>query len=346
MAITGFFKAPAKQDNKQGTEYSFISVGGEQFHALAVAFIDSFKNSTRVDEPSLKKVLERFFSYYPKFISTQPYLTPADRMTMLINNSRKSEIVECMAYVLRQLTVDEVLDNPLNYREVFKGLNPETSRDYLRQPNTVLPSRALTALTQVLAMTITLSFTEHGKELRRREIHNNSIFNSSKFDVTLQVQGNQYFPKVKNKTDFAYVGQLAVSSPKPVDVLSNQISDIADILDQIATDNHRLKMSYEQSRKTLLSMISAGELTRENLIALFIEFLPQSNASLTSKAQFFSELEHLERQPVVAEQSGGSEQQETKLLADTLAGWISAGQVDENQFFERAEGKTASVLAR
>ena len=169
MAITGFFsKTPAKQK----VESNFISVGGEQFHAVAVALIDHFKSTARVNEASLKRILERFFAYYPKFISMQPYLTPADRMEILINSSRKSEIVECIAYVLRQLVVDEIYADPLNlnYREVFSGLSPETPQNYLRQPNTVLPAKALSTALQTLGLKITLSFIEHGKELRERVI--------------------------------------------------------------------------------------------------------------------------------------------------------------------------------
>lgn len=343
MAITGFFKAPVKQ--KQSSEYSFIPVGGEQFHALAVAFIDSFKNASRVDEQSLKNVLERFFSYYPKFISTQPYLTPHDRMQMIIDNSRKSEIVECMAFVMRQLAVDEIYAHPLNYREVFRSLSPETSKDYLRQSDTLLPVSALKALAQVLSMTITLSMTEHGKELRQREIYNNSALDGPKLDVVVQVQGNQYFPRVKNKADFAYVGQLALNPIKPVLKSLDSTRGIAEMLHEINLDNQRLKLSFEHSRKTLLSMVGAGELTKEHLIDLFIEFLPKNNGSITGKAQFFSDLEQVNRQPITGPVIGG-EQQVSQLLADTLAGWICSGQVDEEQFFDRLENKSASVLAR
>ncbi len=340
MAKTSFFKPPAIEP-KKSSEYSFIHVGGEPFHALAVALIDCFKNSSRVDEPSLKKILERFYSYFPKFISTQPYLTPNDRMVMLVSNSRKSEVVDCLAYVLRQMTIDEIFTHPLNYRAIFKDLSPDTSRDYFRQPTSVLPTIALAALTQVLALTITLSITEHGKELRRREIYSSNTTLNSQFEAVLQVQGDQYFPRVKSKSDYAFVGQLAVMPPKPVE--QGDSKDISDVLEVLSVDDHRQKVSYDQSRKTILSMVRAGEVTKKLLIDLFVEFFPQYNALLLSKSQFFSEQRQLTQKPVVAEQSCGSEQ-EIGLLADTIARWISAGQINEDEFFERIESNAASTL--
>ncbi|KTD72358.1 hypothetical protein [Legionella tucsonensis] len=172
--MAGFFsnRAFVQQEPRPRAEYSFINVGNEQFHAAAVALIDSLQSSNqRGNDATLKKILERFYQHFPKYISNQPYLTLPERMGMLLNSSRKSELVACMAYVLRQLTVDELYTHPLKYIEVFDGLSAETPKSYLRDPEVKLPPNALNALAHALGITVTLSFKELGKELRKREIY-------------------------------------------------------------------------------------------------------------------------------------------------------------------------------
>ncbi|WP_392538381.1 transposase [Legionella sp. 227] len=172
--MAGFFstRAYVHHEPKPRAEYNFINVGTEQFHAVAVAMIDSLQSTShRGNDATLKKILERFYLHFPKYISNQPYLTLPERMGMLLNSSRKSELVECMAYVLRQLAVDELYTHPLMYREVFDGLSAETPKSYLRDPTVQLPASALNALAQTLGISITLSFKELGKELRKKEVY-------------------------------------------------------------------------------------------------------------------------------------------------------------------------------
>ncbi|AWN72819.1 hypothetical protein LEAN103870_09195 [Legionella anisa] len=172
--MAGFFSNRVYVQHEPGprADFSFINVGNEQFHAVAVALIDSLQSSNqRGNDATLKKILERFYQHFPKYISNQPYLTLPERMGILLNNSRKSELVECMAYVLRQLAVDELYTHPLKYIEVFDGLSAETPKSYLRDPEVKLPPSALNALAQTLGITVTLSFKELGKELRKREIY-------------------------------------------------------------------------------------------------------------------------------------------------------------------------------
>jgi len=345
MAHTGFFNKPyTQQEAKSEVEYSFIPVGGKQFHAAAVAIIDCFNNSTRINEPSLKKILERFFDYYPKFISVQPYLTAHDRMSMLLTGSRKSEIVDCMAFVLRQLAVDEIYANPTNYREVFSKLSSETPESYLRQPDTSIPASGLKALTAALGITITLSYTEHGKELRKLETYEDVSINHPKFEVMLQVQGDQYFPRVKSKADFAFVGQLATPSVEPAHKHSEKTVVLAGIFEKISEDNSRLLLAFEQNKKRLMSMVDAGELTKEQLLTLYVKFLPKSHEPLISQTEFFQQLEHLDRKPIVPEHPENSDKYVAKLLVETLAAWISTKQVDVDRLYDNMESKPSPSL--
>ncbi|MCL9683070.1 hypothetical protein [Legionella maioricensis] len=340
---TGFFtRTPANQSSTQtATELSFINVGGEQFHALAVALIDSIRNASRVNETTLKILLDRFFDYYPKFKAQLPYLTPAERMGMLINGPRKSEKVECMAFVLRQLVIDEIYAHPLDYREVFDGLDVTTSKGFLRESTTVLPPSVLGALARTLGITITLSITEHGKEIRKRDVFTDSTVHNPKLELVLQVQGEHYFPGVANKADFAYVGQLAISPPEPVVDSHENTGTIAPIVALIEADNKRLLQSFLQWRENFLTMIKGNELTTSSLMDFYIKFLPTVRGIIADTTAFFSKLTQAAETPVTLESFNGPNKQINELLASSLAGWISTNKIEVDQLFERIEAESS-----
>ncbi|BCA97123.1 hypothetical protein TUM19329_34840 [Legionella antarctica] len=340
---TGFFtRTPANQNSTQVTpELSFINVGGEAFHALAVSLIDSLRNAPRVDDTTLKVLLDRFFDYYPKFKAQLPDLTPAERMGMLINGPRKSEKVECMAFVLRQLAVDEIYAHPLNYREAFDGLNAMTSKGYLRKPTTLLSHCVFGALAQSLGITITLSFTEHGKEIRKRDVFTDGSVRASQLDLVLQVQGEHYFPGVENKVDFAYVGQLAISPPEPVVDGNESTGTIAPMVTLIDADNKRMVQSFLQWRENFLTMLKGKELTTAKMIDFYIEFLPAMRGVIDDTNAFFSKLTHAAETPVTIESFSGPNKQINELLATSLAGWISTNKIEVDQLFERIEAQSS-----
>lgn len=165
---------------------------------------------------------------------------------------------------------------------------------------------------------------------------------SNKINLVIQVQGDgQYFPAVKDKAGFAYVGQLAITAPKPIENTKEQGETLSDIIGLIAEDNKQLLQSYEQWRKTILSMVVAGELTSEQLMGLYITFLPtQSNGSTISP----SALEQSKGKPDIAGAPQEREQQTIELLASALSGWISTNQVEPDSLFDQIESQSTIGL--
>ncbi|WP_298625163.1 hypothetical protein [uncultured Legionella sp.] len=338
MAGNSFFdRAPAINTSKQATsEHTFIKVGGQQFRAVAVAFIDHFKSATRVNDASIKKILERFYTHFPKFISHQAYLTPMERMGILINSARKSEVVDCLAYVLHQITIDEVYAQPLKYREVFDGLDAKTEKMLLRQPGTELPASVLRALSQVLGVTITLSFTERGKDLRLREVYTSSVPQTAKIELVLQVNDGKYFPRVKNEGDYVYVGQLAVKAPEPVVNIGQNTGTVAEYIELIAEDNKQLLRTYNQWRQNFLNMVKIDELSTESLITLYIKFLPEKSTIIPDTKLFFSKLTDPDGKLLPVKDMNNS-RYVIEELAGTLAEWISINQVNPDNLLDYIE---------
>lgn len=354
MALVGGFfsnKSLAQQGQKQSEEYIFIPVGKKPLHAVAVALIDALKSPERSSDVTLKKILKCFYHYYPKYASTESYLTLSDRMQLLFNSSRKSELVECMADVLKQLGVDEWYADFLAYLDVFDGLSAETPKNYLRDTEIKTPKRIIDAIAQTLGIDITLSNKGPGKELRQRETFagaNNQGL-PAKLHLNIQVQhdsihGDCYFARVKakHKADFAYVGQLAVSAPQPAAHASTAEDTLADIVNLVAEEKKQLLRSYDQWHKTILSMVVAGELTCKQLIDLYITFLPNNSTRSTALLA----LGLAEREPTIAGAPAAVEQQTINLLASALAHGISTKQIEPDKLFDQLERQSAPAVMR
>jgi hypothetical protein len=334
----GFFRAPVENVQNQGKEYECINVGGEQFHAVAVALIDYLQNNSPINDAALKKVLGRFYQYFPQHAVNDAYLTPKERMGRLLSNSRKSELVECMAYVLRQLTVDKLYEDHLKliYRDVFANLPTDTAKSYLRDMKTVMPPVALKALEDSLNIAISLSFKEPERELRRRD----GVVDKDQPALSLQVQGNKYYPEVKRKADFTFVGQLAIST-KPTLIPDEQEGKMNDIMTAISAENRELLHAYEHQRNAFLSMVTAGDLSATQLRDLYTGFLPQQEYN----AGFITRLEQ-EAHPVITVARASAEKRMVQLLANALASWMIAGAVDKDKLFEHIENTPAKASAR
>lgn len=350
MVLNGFFNKPQPpQGLKTHEEYSVINVGTEQFHAAAAALIDSLHTIPRGNDAILKKILECFYQNFPKYANHQPYLTLSERMKILIDNhrNRPSELVECMAYVLRQLTVDELFRDPLKYIEVFLAFSPETLKSHLRDPQTQLPAKALDALAHALELNITLSYKEPGKECRRREEYiGETLSNHIRPNLTIQIQKDQYFPQVKDKKDFSHVGQLAISAPKALMTREDE-GTLADIFVLIERHMKQLVNSYEQWQTRILSMYVAKEINLVQLRNLFINYYPKDQTNTLSLA----DLAHSKSKPVIADVPKDSGLYTAQLYADALASWIVNKKAPDNLLdapdkTEQVEVQSAPVAFR
>lgn len=325
-----FNRMPTPQEHNA----QYIQIGGEQFHAVAVALIDHLKHSA-MPVNGLKKILDGFFSYFPQYKPTQAYLTPAQRMDMLLHNPRKSELVECMAYTLRQLAINELLAQPLNYIDVFADCVADTPVQFLRDSTTRLAPQALNALAKALDITICLSFIERNKPLRYRERFNED----GQTSLTLQVLADSYYPQVRNKADFAYVGQLAINPPKPI--MAQDEGTIAPQVQAINEYKKELSYAYEHMHNSLMSMNAAGELPKDKLINLYINFLPTAAKALRME-QLIAELDVTLDKNKFSQTLDNGERELIKSITSSLAGWLCTKQISEEQFFEQMEARPAA----
>lgn len=148
--------------------------------------------------------------------------------------------------------------------------------------------------------------------------------------VVLQVQGDQYFPEVKNKALFAYVGQNHFLKT-PIHTEDKE-GTIESCLGEIASENKRLLTAYNQTRKALESMVAAKEIFKKGLIECFIKFFPQKKESRPGES-YLSKLNQMDKKPLAMIWSEG-EEQEIHLLIHTLSLWVSTKQVESDVLFD------------
>lgn len=330
--MVSFFKATTQATPKE-QDSIVINVGGEQFHAAAVAVINYFQHNSSFNEATAKIFLKRLYQYFDKFVDQQPYLKVSERMERLLESSSKSKLVDAVAYTLRELAIDKILADPLNlqYRSIFDSFAADTSIKILRDPRTKLPESASQALAQVLGLSLTLSYTEPDKPIRARQGHLGDIPAA----LEIQIEGDKFYPEVKREEDFAHVGQLAVSV-KPKVIQEEQEGDLAHVLSQIAADNKEIVRCYEQWRTKLLTMIAAKEVNYEQLRDCYIALLPddfQTPAVVRKIAQ--------SGHPATAVTPVGSE----NLLINTLASMMVTGAINEDDLFARLEKTQARARA-
>lgn len=305
-----------------GKGSAFVSVGGELFHAVSVALIDHLKSGHRLFSPSLNKIQDAFSRYFPDYKLNLIHLAP--------NSPCRSELVERMAYVLRQLAVDEVFEQATEYRELFKGLSPNTPQDYLRGPSTPLHFSVLGALAKVLGIQFQLSFIEEKGDLRYvQRIHG---LRGDAFEISLEIQGNDYSPNVVHQQNFKFVGHITLNAI-PCEK-ETRAGTVQTALDAIEHDNRILFERYAHYHTILYNLVRDGDLTRARLIQCYIDFIPTEYSTYgIYSAQFFTD----KTQGLAGDVIESSEEHDIRLLIHNLAGWMATEQLDSGHFFDRID---------
>lgn len=335
----GFFEKPQV---KQSPSKTYVAVGSDPFRALTVALFDYYKSVSRVSEVTLKLILEQFYAQNPQFKSAEGLRTvQQSMMTLIQDNPRRTEVLEKMALVLRQIVAEEILAHPLNYRKLFEDLPAATPVDFLLDSECILPREVFaTAAAKALGIRLTLIVTMHGKELPAREVYGADAHGSVSCEVEMQAQEDRYFPAVKDPNSYAYVSQLGPAKPFS-EKGSVPNATIADIKKHIAGNNSLILKAYHQMRHRIETMFAAGDITKQRLVELYVHFLP---AKEVSNVISIARLEHLHEKPVTTNLELSTSEYLASELIDALASSLSIGQINPDAFFDSLEESTAPTL--
>jgi hypothetical protein len=338
MAGTHFFNKPPAPSGAPKLHTVFIDVGGSPFHALATALIDYIDTNAPLKESYLKNIVSQLDLYYPHLRLPPPRLDPLKHMYTLMQKPRRSELLTCLAYVLRQMTIDTLNAEPMLCPEVFKNLSLDGA-DQLRQESTLLPASLLRLIPNALGINLILLFAEHDKELGGRTAY---VTDGASGDITLQVDGNYYFPQLHNKLPFSYVGQLALKLPEPRLIPHTEPDSMELAKAMVLKDKEEVTKAYNRMLRTFDSMLAAGELTKEDLKNSYIQWLSQID---THKEAYYGDLLSTRKIPLTGGVALTSEAYFVRQLTRSVALWVASNQVDEQVLFDSMSNPPSESLS-
>ncbi len=269
----GFFGNPAVPTSVAAKSHkaALMDMGGngDCFRALAAGIVDNFLSANRIKNDFYNQLMVRHLAYFPQHRPTAVGLmTPSERMSQIIKRVNTAELINALAYTLRQIAVDEVIANPAEYRAMFTG-QAQMTPDVMRNPANLLDKVALAAVSKALSMSIDVRVSTQGKELALRVKYNPTATNSK---VTLQWHDDYCIPFIANQTAFTTVKSKPIRVVEPASAQDSQqdYSELHSVIDQ---DDARILAEFQNVKHRLEVMVSAGEINEDDLINIYITSL-------------------------------------------------------------------------
>ncbi len=342
----GFFGAPVTQSvvpSNQGKKPVFVDVGGG-FNAIAVGIIDNFLiYPRRMSGPLLKTLLDCHFGYFPEHRTTMPGLvTATERMQYLIKRVGMRELVQSMAYSLRQMAVDELCAHPNLYHSAFVWHNVQISPEELRKYTTQMDANSIAALAKMLNMPIEVQVIERLKTLPMR-LRYNHLTDTGIPPVVIRLLDGHYTPRVMSSERFISLQSLPIRTLKPVVDAMVDDRSLSDIFAIITADNaHKLGV-FENIHRRLVAMVVAGELGKKHLLDVYVKGVaPSINleaVTVVHGSQDF--LIGVHRGALFASEKITSVESHDQALVEelvhALARAISIGEMSENAVFSHID---------
>jgi hypothetical protein len=335
-------------------QQSFVDVGGTGdcgFRAIVATLIDAVLTKSHINADALSKLLTHFFNYFPQYRSSRPGLvTPVERMMQLVNDVPMGELIQMLAFTLRQLTVTELCKHPERYRGAFVEEHEGTSPAEMRKASTWIDESSIAAAAEVLGMQIKTVVVERGKTLPMTLLYNESAKGAP---AVIQLQHGHYIPAVTAKDRFT---AIATQPAKVVEEVASGENDpsLSEIHAAIAAEDKRLVTVFEEAYHRLATMVKAGEITKDTLLTMYVKGMSASDY-LAGRVRYVG-LEHgndVFFNAILNAQQGGKlrdvlphekhDEQITAELVHALARAIAIGQMSADKVFEPIDRDTPTL---
>jgi len=340
-------------NQKPGKEMAgIVDLGGTGdcgFRAVAAGIIDNVYKNQHNSHALFSRLMKEYGSKYPLPSLNPGLYTPQERSMQILKSMRSgyemSQFIIRLAYILRQLAVNEMVDYPEKYRGAFVGDHESTSPLEMRKPDTWIDESAIAALANALDLPIQVKVTEFGKELFKRDGYGPNKANAKTEPVVIQLQSKHYRAEVSNTALFNGMNGQLINTQS---VLSPQEPvadpDMPEIFAKIAKADKALIDDFEKNVRRLKTMFDCKEITKETLLDIYIAGMADSDylrgriryvGMENGNQSFFEEAINQKSvgQPVVI-----SKQYEAQLvneLVHAIARAVSIGQLDESTMFEQ-----------
>ena len=313
------------------------------FRAVAISLLDAYL-SNKTNGLLWDKLLTSHFRYFPGQQSLSPvFASVGDQLRQMMRQMTMTELVRTLAYTLRQLSVDELCAQPIRYQSAFVNVNEQSQLESMRQTGVSLDACAMSAIAASLGFTMELHLVEPHKDLRARVRYAEG--NHAQI-VMQRGRGDTYQPYVVNRDNFSH---LHLHPDRPVVAEACNHHDLSDIMQKISLDNSRVFSEASAFGHRLYTMLSAGELSLDDLVSLYI-------ASTSMHSSRYIGTEHGNQQFFETLNSGQNgtnasmtfDNETTASLANALvtalAQSVGLGQLSPTQLFDFLEKKQEASI--
>ena len=262
---------------------SVVHVGSHSdsgFRAVAAGFIDNFLSSPHFHHDLLDTVLSRHFTYFPTHYSKISGVnTPSHHLKNVIENIPMPELIQTMAYTLRQLAVDEITKHPEQYIDVFMRKNRFISPNDMRQSDVYLNKRSLLALANVLNSPIDIRTLVPGKELFAPALRYTpkTEYTTTNPKIMLELKQQHYKPKLIHHSHFNSDAYDSYPQIKPVTQSVVDSDKPENILVLITAEKKRVTVEFKALYDRIMAMVKANELNKQHLLDLYIKSIETDN---------------------------------------------------------------------
>ncbi|STX48890.1 Predicted cysteine protease (OTU family) [Legionella hackeliae] len=349
MPATRFFgnlsqqKTQATHLGKKSVHY--VDVGGNGdcgFRAITAALISKILFENR-NSPELAALLHEHFKYFPDQKPRLALATPVEQLRWMTESSRMATSVQSLAYTIRQLTVDEMVAHPENYRGAFIGVeNMPTSPEAMRQASTWIDETAIAAAAKVTGFPIDVRVVTEGRELPMR-LRYPAKPQTATSPLVIQLQDKHYIPGVRNAAQFHTVKSAPVRTLEPKQ-LERHDPELKDILAKIKAEDDRILKHFEDIKTRLTAAVEADGATKEVLLNIYIEGLKkgdylQGYVGFEHGSEHFFKVLRDSRSDlqVVRSEFENPNKHFTTQLVHAIARAVSINQLDGNEVFDKVE---------
>jgi hypothetical protein len=362
-AKTGFFsRTPPglKTSRKSGARPVLVNVGGAGdcgFRAIAAGIVNKVLVENQ-NSPELRALLQRHYQYFPQHripvrlptgpegvrYILDPRATAFNNHSLQLNNRAMAELIQTLAYTIRQMAVDEMVAHPEKYRGAFIGPENEsmpTSVEAMRLAGTWIDETAIAAAAVATQFPIDVRVVAPGKEVPLC-LHY-GVQNSRQTPITIQLQNQHYIAQVNDPARFEKITSVAANTVYPQKIKQTD-PELKEVLTKIAKEDERLLKTFEDVKGRLTAAVAAGEVSREQLLTIYISGLNQSDylqgyvGIEHGNQKFFADLKaNTSDLDIIRMQYDSQEDQITQQLVHAIARAVSINHLDPAEVFDKIE---------
>ena len=249
------------------------------FRAMAAALMDLFIDA----QTSNQKLAAKLLTYHAKFIidkvANNVLFTPIERLKNLM---QRPAFFNELSFILRQIAVDTMINDPGFYKKPFVNQTDATYVKHLRDPSHWIDETSIMALSTALELSITLKIIHYQKELplvlQYGDAHATQ-FNWHHFThkIVIQLHNRQYQPLITHVDKIKQIILQNVSMTEQLTHIDCQDPDLESIQKNISHKEELFLRNCQENHRQLMQSIEPENLSNALLIELYLDLFAKIN---------------------------------------------------------------------